>query len=145
MVSRPILKHAQQFTASSHISLSSSATVTEHLDDHHSSSSNNNCSVSLNQTSYFEEATCNDVPGLSTNMAICDNGLSSDDAKASQCLFEADNDVETELNGNRSCSRCSSNEIEESCLMGIDCNEKTTVGLVLKILADTAIRLDGDG
>lgn len=38
-----------------------------------------------------------------------------------------------------------SNEIEESCLLGIDCNEKTTVGLVLKILADTTIRLDGDG
>ncbi|XP_055633663.1 protein phosphatase Slingshot isoform X2 [Toxorhynchites rutilus septentrionalis] len=36
-------------------------------------------------------------------------------------------------------------EIEESCLLGIDCNEKTTVGLVLRVLADTAIRLDGDG
>lgn len=34
---------------------------------------------------------------------------------------------------------------EESCLLGIDCNEKTTVGLVLRVLADTAIRLDGDG
>lgn len=37
------------------------------------------------------------------------------------------------------------NEIEESCLLGIDCNERTTVGLVLRVLADTAIRLDGDG
>lgn len=37
------------------------------------------------------------------------------------------------------------NDVEESCLLGIDCNEKTTVGLVLRILADTAIRLDGDG
>lgn len=36
-------------------------------------------------------------------------------------------------------------EIEESCLLGIDCNEKTTVGLVLRILGDTTIRLDGDG
>ncbi|XP_055522543.1 protein phosphatase Slingshot isoform X2 [Wyeomyia smithii] len=36
-------------------------------------------------------------------------------------------------------------EIEESCLLGIDCNEKTTVGLVLRALADIAIRLDGDG
>lgn len=36
-------------------------------------------------------------------------------------------------------------EIEESCLLGIDCNEKTTVGLVLRILADTSIHLDGDG
>ncbi|XP_063929872.1 protein phosphatase Slingshot isoform X3 [Zophobas morio] len=34
---------------------------------------------------------------------------------------------------------------EESCLLGIDCNEKTTVGLVLKVMADTTIRLDGDG
>lgn len=41
---------------------------------------------------------------------------------------------------NRNC-----NEVEESCLLGIDCNEKTTVGLVLRILADTSIRLDGDG
>ncbi|KXJ74908.1 hypothetical protein RP20_CCG012754 [Aedes albopictus] len=37
------------------------------------------------------------------------------------------------------------NEVEESCLLGIDCNEKTTVGLVLRVLADTTIRLDGDG
>ncbi|XP_076251695.1 protein phosphatase Slingshot isoform X2 [Rhynchophorus ferrugineus] len=34
---------------------------------------------------------------------------------------------------------------EESCLLGIDCNEQTTVGLVLRILANTTIRLDGDG
>lgn len=34
---------------------------------------------------------------------------------------------------------------EESCLLGIDCNERTTVGMVLKVLADTAITLDGDG
>nr|XP_029710908.1 protein phosphatase Slingshot-like [Aedes albopictus] len=37
------------------------------------------------------------------------------------------------------------NEVEESCLLGIDCNDKTTVGLVLRVLADTTIRLDGDG
>lgn len=37
------------------------------------------------------------------------------------------------------------NSSEESCLLGIDCNEKTTVGLVLRILADTTIRMDGDG
>ncbi|XP_039292990.1 protein phosphatase Slingshot isoform X3 [Nilaparvata lugens] len=34
---------------------------------------------------------------------------------------------------------------EESCLLGIDCNQETTVGLVLKVLADTNIKLDGDG
>ncbi|XP_045475238.1 protein phosphatase Slingshot isoform X2 [Harmonia axyridis] len=37
------------------------------------------------------------------------------------------------------------NRGEESCLLGIDCNERTTVGLVLRVLADTSIRLDGDG
>lgn len=35
--------------------------------------------------------------------------------------------------------------IEESCLLGIDCNERTTIGLVVPILADTTIHLDGDG
>jgi len=40
----------------------------------------------------------------------------------------------------RMCSRG-----EESCLLGIDCNDETTVGLVLKVLADTKITLDGDG
>lgn len=34
---------------------------------------------------------------------------------------------------------------EESCLLGIDCNEVSTVGLVLRIYADTKIHLDGDG
>lgn len=34
---------------------------------------------------------------------------------------------------------------EESCLLGIDCNEQSTVGLVLRIYADTKIHLDGDG
>ncbi|XP_063220767.1 protein phosphatase Slingshot isoform X2 [Bacillus rossius redtenbacheri] len=36
-------------------------------------------------------------------------------------------------------------DVEESCLLGIDCNERTTVGLVLRLLADTTITLDGDG
>ncbi|XP_032596158.1 protein phosphatase Slingshot isoform X1 [Drosophila grimshawi] len=35
--------------------------------------------------------------------------------------------------------------MEESCLLGIDCNERTTLGLVVPILADTTIHLDGDG
>ncbi|XP_074031380.1 protein phosphatase Slingshot isoform X3 [Leptinotarsa decemlineata] len=34
---------------------------------------------------------------------------------------------------------------EECCLLGIDCNEKTTVGLVLRVMANTQITLDGDG
>ncbi|XP_015175108.1 PREDICTED: serine-rich adhesin for platelets isoform X2 [Polistes dominula] len=36
-------------------------------------------------------------------------------------------------------------DAEESCLLGIDCHERATVGLVLRVLADTAITLDGDG
>ncbi|XP_030371608.1 protein phosphatase Slingshot isoform X2 [Scaptodrosophila lebanonensis] len=36
-------------------------------------------------------------------------------------------------------------DMEESCLLGIDCNEITTIGLVLPIFADTTIHLDGDG
>ncbi|CAH2073897.1 unnamed protein product, partial [Iphiclides podalirius] len=34
---------------------------------------------------------------------------------------------------------------DEAALLGIDCNDRTTVGLVLKVLADTSIKLDGDG
>lgn len=42
-------------------------------------------------------------------------------------------------------SRLGRSQTEECCLLGIDCNERTTVGLVLRVLADTTIRLDGDG
>ncbi|XP_052900447.1 uncharacterized protein LOC128306858 [Anopheles moucheti] len=48
-------------------------------------------------------------------------------------------------NSNSAISVDGGKKIEESCLLGIDCNERTTVGLVLKVLADTSIRLDGDG
>ncbi|XP_063359459.1 protein phosphatase Slingshot isoform X2 [Cydia amplana] len=34
---------------------------------------------------------------------------------------------------------------DEAALLGIDCNARTTVGLVLRVLADTSIKLDGDG
>lgn len=43
------------------------------------------------------------------------------------------------------CSKVCEDGVEESCLLGIDCNERTTIGLVLPILADTTIHLDGDG
>ncbi|XP_054085680.1 protein phosphatase Slingshot isoform X2 [Zeugodacus cucurbitae] len=42
-------------------------------------------------------------------------------------------------------SKACEDGVEESCLLGIDCNERTTIGLVLPILADTTIHLDGDG
>lgn len=59
------------------------------------------------------------------------------DEKLQQPLQQLDNFDEMTQSG--------MNEIEESCLLGIDCNEKTSVGLVLRILGDTTIRLDGDG
>lgn len=34
---------------------------------------------------------------------------------------------------------------EESCLLGVDCRDETTIGLVLPVWADTTISLDGDG
>lgn len=41
---------------------------------------------------------------------------------------------------------CTGKQItEESCLLGVDCNERTTIGLVLPVWADTRITLDGDG
>ena len=45
------------------------------------------------------------------------------------------------------CQSDSKPGVEESCLLGIDCKQKneTTMGLVLAILADTKITLDGDG
>uniref|UniRef100_W8B093 protein-serine/threonine phosphatase n=2 Tax=Ceratitis capitata TaxID=7213 RepID=W8B093_CERCA len=43
------------------------------------------------------------------------------------------------------CRKVCEDGVEESCLLGIDCNERTTIGLVLPILADTTIHLDGDG
>ena len=45
------------------------------------------------------------------------------------------------------CQSDSKPGVEESCLLGIDCKQKneTTIGLVLAILADTKITLDGDG
>ncbi|XP_041977687.1 protein phosphatase Slingshot homolog 1 isoform X2 [Aricia agestis] len=36
-------------------------------------------------------------------------------------------------------------QYDEAALLGIDCNEQTTVGLILRVLADTSIKLDGDG
>jgi hypothetical protein len=104
-------------------------------------------SISLNPTSYFNEATTTSSRfSANLNAATCDNDSTSSDDNTLHCHPTADeSQCETESNFGSSCSRSSSNEIEESCLLGIDCNEKTTVGLVLRVLADTAIRLDGDG
>lgn len=102
---------------------------------------------SLNPTSYFNEATGSGDAHVNFGEATCDNESAlDDDISARHPAVMDDNQCETESSVGSSCSRSSSNEMEESCLLGIDvCNEKTTVGLVLRVLADTAIRLDGDG
>ena len=40
---------------------------------------------------------------------------------------------------------CMEQDIEEYCLLGIDCQGTISLGLVLAILSHTDIRLDGDG
>lgn len=77
-----------------------------------------------------------------SNFDNCDKNLSFGDNSllCSSCDFCIDHD-----NISESDSLGCTSEREESCLLGIDCNEKTTVGLVLRLLADTSIRLDGDG
>lgn len=55
------------------------------------------------------------------------------------------NTSNTNNNNNNIIQSDITNGPEESCLLGIDCNENTTIGLVVPILADTTIHLDGDG
>lgn len=148
VVSRPVSKHAQQFAAPGVSPSRHADLVTSHLNQPINSINNNNnssSSISLNPTSYFNDTTTNSgVSRFSANLTTCDNE-SLDADNTNECASVNDNQSETESNVGSSSSRGSSNEMEESCLLGIDCNEKTTVGLVLKVLADTAIRLDGDG
>nr|NP_524492.2 slingshot, isoform A [Drosophila melanogaster]AAF56372.3 slingshot, isoform A [Drosophila melanogaster] len=59
---------------------------------------------------------------------------------SSKCDKTADKENATAAGDNKNTSG-----MEESCLLGIDCNERTTIGLVVPILADTTIHLDGDG
>ena len=106
--------------------------------------------VILNPTSYFNDSTSIGGSGggvLRSNLkkSTCDNHSLDNDNTSQRHTNMDDNQCETESNVGSSCSRSSTNEMEESCLLGIDCNEKTTVGLVLRVLADTSIRLDGDG
>lgn len=107
---------------------------------------NSYSSFSLNPTSYFNEAAKSGGSNVNIEETTCDNEPALDYDNAKYPAVIDDNQCETESSVGSSCSRSSSNEMEESCLLGIDvCNEKTTVGLVLRVLADTAIRLDGDG
>lgn len=137
-------KQTQQNQAPSHSDSSNTnnGTVTSQLEQTSSHSG-----FSLNPTSYFNEATGSGEAHVNFDEVSCDNESTLNDGNAARHpAVMDDNQFETESSVGSSCSRSSSNEMEESCLLGIDvCNEKTTVGLVLRVLADTAIRLDGDG
>lgn len=144
VVSRPVSKQTQQNQAPSQSVYPSTnvGSVTSQLGPDVPQTSSNS-GFSLNPTSYFNEATgsCNAHVSLSEA-----NESAQDDGSSARLPVVDENQCETESSIGSSCSRGSSNELEESCLLGIDvCNEKTTVGLVLRVLADTAIRLDGDG
>lgn len=71
---------------------------------------------------------------------VMGDGSSSGTTPATTTMTTTMQQIQNQIDNKNNC-----NEIEEACLLGIDCNEKTTVGLVLRILGDTAIRLDGDG
>lgn len=73
-----------------------------------------------------------------TSKRLSGNGSSRQNLK---CDAEGQDGVTIGGDGNKNIST----GMEESCLLGIDCNERTTIGLVVPILADTTIHLDGDG
>lgn len=162
VVSRPASKKAQQHTSSQSCNRRLSASSnrsSNNFDNQAPTSLAENIASSHFATNIDEsistssQATSGAVLHSSANMnTTCDNDCNLPPAaSASQHLCstthaDVDQHCDNESTVGSSCSsKSSSNEIEESCLLGIDCNEKTTVGLVLKVLADTAIRLDGDG
>jgi len=98
--------------------------------------------TSANMTTAFAETSCDIDPQKNSNSNNNYNNNFTQCSNIQDDIQQCDNESTI---GSSCSSKSSSNEIEESCLLGIDCNEKTTVGLVLKVLADTAIRLDGDG
>ncbi|XP_017020543.1 protein phosphatase Slingshot isoform X2 [Drosophila kikkawai] len=80
----------------------------------------------------------------STSTSSTQRQLSEEQAPApaaSKCDRSADKENATAASDNNK----NTSGMEESCLLGIDCNERTTIGLVVPILADTTIHLDGDG
>ncbi|XP_070502365.1 protein phosphatase Slingshot isoform X2 [Chironomus tepperi] len=110
--------------------------------------SNTNSSVSSQTSANMTNANANAETSCDIDPQKNSNSNNNYNNNFTQCSNIQDDiqqcDNESTI-GSSCSSKSSSNEIEESCLLGIDCNEKTTVGLVLKVLADTAIRLDGDG
>lgn len=152
----------------SNSNMSTTETITSHSNTENiyhrcsinqNNNSNSNCSILFNTNSDLSSAPIGGIAGsrssadltcdnqqLQQQKQFTDNNLrnyhtATDTADRDENLIMGD----TESNVSGSSGKSNSNEIEESCLLGIDCNEKTTVGLVLKVMADTSIRLDGDG
>jgi hypothetical protein len=133
--------------------------INENTLSHRITSHSRSESFSFNQTSFFRESSvvasnlnnqmCSGSSRFSVNSTSaskCDSTTFNNDKKSNfQCHLTGVNDATSCKGDYESMSSC--NVREESCLLGIDCNEnaKTTVGMVLRVLADTAIRLDGDG
>lgn len=156
VVSRPRLnqpsqEQIQQETAQNQIRQNTGIKLTTNLGP---VSSNNNQNQQNHQKleNHQEKCSCSDksqnnnennlINEQFSNFDNCDKNLFCGDSSllCSSCDFCIDHE-----NSSESDSLGCSSEREESCLLGIDCNEKTTVGLVLRLLADTSIRLDGDG
>lgn len=101
----------------------------------------------LTGTNLFSSNSCNNLTmKTGTKNLIHEKDLTN--LNAANRLFNANasiQQIDSDLERNDDQEQQNVNEVEESCLLGIDCNEKTSLGLVLRILGDTAIRLDGDG
>ncbi|KAL7026976.1 hypothetical protein ACKWTF_005252 [Chironomus riparius] len=121
---------------------SSSILTTSYQIQSNNSSSSVLSQTSANMTNANAETSCDIDPQKNSNSNNNYNNNFTQCSNIQDDIQQCDNESTI---GSSCSSKSSSNEIEESCLLGIDCNEKTTVGLVLKVLADTAIRLDGDG
>jgi hypothetical protein len=165
VVSRPASKVKPQNSQVPDSSNKSPDMTTKSTDPSTTATSHSNpnppCSINVeNQNSYLNNFS--DIKQIinDNNKKNCDENLKLEIMKVDENeQFDnfSDNDVLSELNSKniydsadylhdvKQGNSANPNEIEESCLLGIDCNEKTTVGLVLKVMADTAIRLDGDG
>lgn len=153
----------------SNSNMSTTETITSHSNTENiyhrcsinqNNNSNSNCSILFTTSSDLSSAPTGGIAvSRSSANLTCDIQqlqqqkqqlhLTNNNLRRYQKLFsDRDENLimgDTDSNFSGSSGKSSSNEMEESCLLGIDCNEKTTVGLVLKVMADTSIRLDGDG
>lgn len=122
--------------------LNTDESINQKNEDDNNNSNNNSISTTSFQNQ-LNSGGCGSQ--FSANMTTCDINLAQCSSSITNIVDDIQHCDNESTVGSSCSSKSSSNEIEESCLLGIDCNEKTTVGLVLKVLADTAIRLDGDG